>query len=116
MNGNTQNGVKRRHRIEATIEPEHVLVEIGLQVLWLDATMMRSINPSFQIAEHKVDHWQVRLSFIWVATKRQHVVAVSHLRESGIARPSREAAAAQHKRCACAFCHHPGGTGPQRHR
>src|ERR1700682_5744509 len=38
--GNPENRVKRRHRIKATIETKHVLVEVGLQVLRLNAAMM----------------------------------------------------------------------------
>jgi hypothetical protein len=30
MSGDPQNGVKRRHRIEAAIEPEHIFVQVGL--------------------------------------------------------------------------------------
>jgi hypothetical protein len=86
--GNPKNGVKRSHRIEPAIEPEYVLVEIGLQVLWLDATMMSSFDPSFQIAENKMDHRQVRLGLVGIATKRQEVMVVSHFRESRITDPS----------------------------
>ncbi len=57
-------------------------------MLWLDAAMMSSLKPSLQVAEDKVDHRQVRLSFIRVATKRQHVVAVSCSRKPWVAGPS----------------------------
>jgi hypothetical protein len=88
MGGNPQNGMKRSHRIEPAIEPEHVFVEVRLQMLWLDTAVMSPLKPGLQVAENKVDHWQVRLSFVRVASKRQHIMAVSCLRESRVASPS----------------------------
>jgi hypothetical protein len=76
------------HRIEPAIEPENIFIEIGLQMLWLDAAMMSALKPSLQVAENKVDHGQVRLSFIGVTTKRQQVMAVSCPRKPWIAGPS----------------------------
>jgi hypothetical protein len=86
--GDSQNRVKSSHRIKATIEPEHVLVEVGLQVFGLDAAMMRSPDPSFQIAENEMDHRQVRLSFVGIAAERQSLMAVSHLGKSRVASPA----------------------------
>jgi hypothetical protein len=88
MSGNPENGMKRGHRIKSAIEPENKLVEIGLQMLWLDTAMMSSLKPSFQVAEDEVDHGQVRFCFIRVATKRQNIVTVSHFGKSGITGPS----------------------------
>ena len=88
MSGNSQNGVKRCHRIKTAIEPEHILIEVGLQVLWLNTTMMRPSDPSFQIAENEMDHGQVRLRFVRVAAKRQRFMAISHLWKAGVASPA----------------------------
>ena len=57
-------------------------------MLWLDTAMMRSFDPSFQIAENKMDHWQVSLSFVRIAPKRQHVMAISCPRKPWVAGPS----------------------------
>jgi hypothetical protein len=85
---NPENGVKRRHRVEPTIEPKHVFVEVGLQVFGLDTAMMRPLDPSFQIAENEMDHGQVRLSFVGVAAERQRLMDVSHLGKAGVASPA----------------------------
>jgi hypothetical protein len=85
---NPENGVKRRHRVEPTIEPEHVFVEVGLKMLGLDTAMVRSLDPSFEVAENEVDHGQVRLSFVGIAAERQSLMAVSHLGKAGVASPA----------------------------
>ena len=51
-------------------------------MFWLDTAMMSSLNPSFQITENKMDHWQVRLGFVGVAPERQRVMTVSASQES----------------------------------
>src|SRR5271157_3299048 len=79
MGGNPKNRVKRSHRIEPAIEPEHVFVEVRLQMFWLDTPMMSTLKPGLQVAENKVDHGQVSLSFFRIAPKRQHVMIVSCL-------------------------------------
>jgi hypothetical protein len=86
--GNPKNRVKRRHRIEPTIETEHVFVEVGLQVLWLDTAMMRSLDPSFQVAENEMDHGQMRLGFVGVAAERQRLMVVSHFWKARVASPA----------------------------
>jgi hypothetical protein len=80
--------VKCRHRIKPAIEPEHVFVEVGLEMLGLDTAMMRPLDPSFQIAENEMDHRQVRLSFVGIAAERQSLMAVSHLWKAGVASPA----------------------------
>ena len=57
-------------------------------MFWLNAPVMRSLDPRFQIAENKMDRRQVRLCFIGIATKRQRNVAISLLRQLGLAGPS----------------------------
>jgi hypothetical protein len=88
VSGNPQNGVKRRHRIEATIEPEHVFVEVSLQVFRLDTAVMRSFDPSFEVAENEMDHGQVRLSFVGVAAERQCLMMISGLGKARVASPA----------------------------
>jgi hypothetical protein len=88
VGGNPENGVKRRHRIKPTIETEHVFVEVGLKMLWFYSTMVRSPDPSFEVAENEMDHGQVRLSFVGVATERQRLVAVSNLGKARVASPA----------------------------
>jgi hypothetical protein len=88
VGGNPENGVKRRHRVEPTIETEHVFVEIGLQVFGLNTTMMRSPDPNFQVAENEMDHRQMRLGLVGVAAERKRLMAVSHLGKAGVASPA----------------------------
>ena len=88
MGGNPKNGVKRGHWIKPTIESEHVFVEVGLQVLWLYTAMMRSPDPSFQVAENEMDHGKVRLGFVRVAAERQRLMAVSKLWKARVASPA----------------------------
>ena len=80
--------MKRSHRIESAIEPEHVFIEVGLQMLRLDAAMVSSFDPGLQIAENKVDHWQMRLGLIRVAAKSQGIMAISHFGKLWVAGPS----------------------------
>src|SRR5271170_5527442 len=86
--GNPQNRMKRSHRIKAAVEPENVFVEVRLQMLWLDTAMMRSSKPSFQVAENEMDHRQVGLGLVRVASERQGLMAVSHPGKAGIASPA----------------------------
>lgn len=83
---NPKNRVKRRHRIKPAVETEYVFIEVGLQMFWLDTTMMRSLNPSFQVAENEMDHRQMRLCLVGIAAKGQRLMPV--LSQSGIACPS----------------------------
>jgi hypothetical protein len=85
---NPENRVKSRHRIKAAIEPENKLVEISLQVFGLDTAMMRSLDPSFKVAENEMDHGQVRLSFVGVAAERQRLMVVSHLGKARVSSPA----------------------------
>ena len=53
-----------------------------------DTAMMRSLDPSFQVAENEMDHGQMRLGFVGVAAEGQSLVVVSHLRKAGISGPA----------------------------
>jgi hypothetical protein len=85
---NPQNGVERGHRVEATIKTKHVLIEVGLQMLWFNATMMRSLDPGFQVAENEVDHRQMRFCLVRIAAENQRLMPISHLRKPLVSRPS----------------------------
>ena len=52
--GDPENGMKRGHWVEPTVETEHIFIEIGLQMLGFDTAMMGSFDPRFHIAEDEV--------------------------------------------------------------
>lgn len=86
--GDSKNGMKRRHRIEPTVEPKCEFVEIGLQMFWFDTAMMCSLDPCLQIAEDEVDHRQVRFRLVEIASERQRFMAISHLGNPIVTVPS----------------------------
>lgn len=67
-----------RHRIEAAVEPEYKLIEVGWQMLLADP-MMGSHQPSFQIRKCDVDHWQVGIDFCAIAALHHRLVRVPNL-------------------------------------
>src|SRR5208337_2709488 len=85
---NPQNGVECSHRIEPAIKPKHVFIEVGLQMLWFNTAMMRSLDPGFQIAENKVDHRQMGFCLVWIAAEHQRLMAVPHLGKPLVPDPS----------------------------
>ncbi len=87
VRGNSKDRVKRCHRIKTTVEAEHILVEVSLQMLRLNAPVVRSFDPSLHIAEDEMDHGQVRLCLVGIAAKRQCLMPV-YLSQSRIAWPS----------------------------
>ena len=54
-------------RVEPPVEPEHVFVEIRLQMVLPDAAVMCAENPRFQVGKDKVNHWQMPLRLLWIA-------------------------------------------------
>src|SRR5271170_3881697 len=74
-----QDGVECCHWVEPAIEPEDEFVEVGLQVLRLDATMMSAIEPRLEVAENAVDQWQVFLGVRGIASHDHDVVPVAVL-------------------------------------
>ena len=88
MNGNPEDGMKRGHRIKPAIEAKYILIQVGLQMFWLDATVMRPLDPSFQVAENKMDHGQVGFGLVRIAAERQRVMVVSNLWQFRIPSPS----------------------------
>jgi hypothetical protein len=57
-------------------------------MLWFDATMMRSLDPGFHVAENKMDHWQMCFCLVWITIERQRLMSVSHLGKSLVPDPS----------------------------
>ena len=49
MGGQAQNGIECSHWVEAPVEAEYVLVEVGLQMVLGDSAMVGSEDPRFQI-------------------------------------------------------------------
>ena len=45
--------------VEAPVKPERELIQVGLQVLRLDAPMMRALQPSLEVRKHEVDNREV---------------------------------------------------------
>ena len=75
--GDPENGMKRSHRVEPTVETEHIFVEIGLEMFWFDTAMMRSFDPRLHIAEDEMDHGKVRFCLVGVASECQRFMAIS---------------------------------------
>src|SRR5579859_5739139 len=75
--GDPQDGIERVHRIEAPVEAEDVLVQVGLEVLRFDTAVMRAVEPGLQVAEDEVDHRQVLFGVLGVAGHRQNVEGVA---------------------------------------
>ena len=67
MGGKPQDRVECRVRVEPPGEPEHVFVEIRLQVLFSNAAVMCAKNPRFEVGKDQVNHRQMTLGFLWVA-------------------------------------------------
>ena len=47
--GKPQNGIESGHGVESPVEAEDVFIEIRLQMVLGDSTMMGSKNPSFEV-------------------------------------------------------------------
>jgi hypothetical protein len=86
LRGEAQNRVKPAHRVEAAIEAEDVLVQVGLQMLHLDASVMRPKYPRLQVRENLVDHRKVFIRVRGVAVHDHRIVLVSQVGQFVIAR------------------------------
>lgn len=67
VHADTQYGRESCHRVETTVEAEYELIEIGWQMLRADA-MVSCHQPSLQIREGNMDHRQVSVGFLAIAT------------------------------------------------
>lgn len=83
-----QHGVEGIHRVEPTVEAEHEFIEVRLEMVRLDTTMMGTVDPCFQIAKNEMDHWEVRLCLLRVAIERQRLMVVSKARQLPVTHPS----------------------------
>ena len=79
----SERGVKG---VEAAIEPERELVEVGLQVLGADA-VMDAVQPRLQVREDEMADRQELLSHLGIAAFSNRVVVVAPLPQTGIAAP-----------------------------
>ena len=82
-----ENRGERRHWVEAPVEPKHILVEIGRQVLRADA-MMGAEQPRLQVREDEVNHRQHLLCLFRVAVEHDALVSVAHGREMIVSLPA----------------------------
>ncbi len=87
MHRKSENRIECRHRVEPPVEPEHKFVEVSLQMMLTDS-VMRPKQPSFEIREGYVDHWQVGIGSFGIPIKYQRFVLVSQLRQVIISCPS----------------------------
>jgi hypothetical protein len=85
---NPQNGVEGIHWVEAAVEAKYELVEVGLQMMRLDPAMVGAIDPRLQIGEDKMDHRQVLLRLLRIASKRERVMSISNLAKTAIPLPA----------------------------
>lgn len=83
-----QNGVEGIHRVEPTVEAEHEFIEVRLEMVRLDTTMMGAVDPCFQVAKNEMNHWKVRLGLLRVAIECQRLMVVSEARQLPVAYPS----------------------------
>jgi hypothetical protein len=80
--------MKSGHRVKPTVETEHIFIEIGLKMFGLDTAVVGSLDPRLHVAEDEVDHGQVGLCLVWIASECQRLMAISHLENSTVTAPS----------------------------
>lgn len=55
-------------RVEAAVKPEREFIQVGLQVLRLDAPVVRPLQPRLEVRKNEVDDWQKFLGYFRVAS------------------------------------------------
>ena len=83
----TQDSGKGSHWVEAAIEAVYELIQIRRQVL-LTHAMMSAQQPSFQVGEDQVNHWQRLLRFFHIAIKHNQCMVVPECRQVVVADPA----------------------------
>ena len=78
--------MKRSHRRLAPVEAENKLVQIALEILWLN-TVMRAIEPRLEVAEDPVDMWRNFVRSLR-CPNNAHAMLVPHQRRVGIPAPA----------------------------
>ena len=73
-------------RVKAAIEAENELIQVGLQVLRLDAPVVRAAKPSLQIRENKVDDGQELFSHLRIVPLDHGKVLIAELGKGAVAR------------------------------
>src|SRR6266508_1266601 len=53
-----------------------------------DSPMMRAENPSFQVGENQVDHWQVPFRDVWIAVEHNRLVGIPQYVQHLVSWPS----------------------------
>ena len=84
MGSNPKNRVERRHRVEPAVESVLVFVEVGLQVVVGDGSVVRAHDPRLQIRDDQMHHWQMGVGLFWVAVQRHAFVDVSERLQRGV--------------------------------
>ncbi len=73
-------------RVEAAIEPERELIEVGLKVLRRDA-VMNALQPAFQVAENQMNDRQVIFRHLRVSTLDNRKMLIAPTGQRRISRP-----------------------------
>ena len=81
-----EQAVERVEWEEPSVEAKRELVEIRLKMLRRDA-MVNAIEPGLEVAEDKVDEWQVLFCNVGITALRDLRELVTLLRELDVARP-----------------------------
>src|ERR1700730_17990041 len=68
----------RVHRVETAVETKHEFIEVGLQMTRFYPAVVSAVDPRLQVGEDKMDHRQVLLRLLWVASQRERVVPIAH--------------------------------------
>src|SRR5471030_1623933 len=82
----SEQGTEGVERVEAPIEAESELVEVGLQMLRADP-VMDADQPRLEVGEYEMDDRQEILGHFRIATFGNGVVVVAALAQSGVAAP-----------------------------
>ena len=75
-------------RIEPAIKAERELIEIGLQVLRLDAAMVRPLKPRLQVRKNEVDNRQIFFRDLGIISLDHRQVRIAALGKRIIRAPS----------------------------
>jgi hypothetical protein len=87
IRADAEQAAERIEGIEAAVKAERELVEVGLQMLGADRPVMRAVQPSFEVAENKVDDRQVFFGDLGIVGLRDRQMVVSQLAKPIVAAP-----------------------------
>ena len=86
--GKPQHGIESGHRVKPPVEPEDVFIEIRLQVVLGNGPMMRAENPRLQVREGEVNHRQMCVGLIGIASEDERVVPIAQGRQFSVNTPA----------------------------